>query len=61
MHPKPWQMTTLAGVGDASDHSCSRATTAGSISATAEPPAVSNASNAIAKQRTPPSPRVSPA
>jgi len=48
MHPKPWQMTTLAGLGDRSDHSCSLAATAGSISATAGPPAVTSATNAIA-------------
>src|SRR5262249_37204847 len=56
-HPKPWQMTTRDGLGEVSDHSRSMAMTAGStLSATAGPPAISNATSTIAKRRT----RISP-
>jgi hypothetical protein len=49
-HPKPWQMTTREGLGDASDHSLSMAMTAGSTSpATAGAAASSNATSTIAK------------
>src|SRR5947209_8759720 len=53
-------MTTRDGLGDASDHSLSMATTAGSTSATAGPPAVSNATSTIAKRRTSTSPDETP-
>jgi len=42
-------MTTLDGFGEASDHSLSMAMTAGSTSATAGVPAVTNATSTIAK------------
>src|SRR6266481_5120243 len=54
-------MTTRDGLGDASDHSLSMATTAGSTSATAvPPPAISNATSTIAKRHTPTSPDETP-
>src|SRR5262249_46011184 len=60
-HPKPWQMTTRDGLGEVSDHSLSMAMTAGStLSATAGPPAISNATSTIAKRRTPTSPDETP-
>src|SRR6516164_4391897 len=50
-------MTTRNGVGEVSDHSRSMAITAGStLSATAGPPAISNATSTIAKRRTTTSP-----
>src|SRR5262245_23280980 len=50
-------MTTRDGLGEVSDHSLSMAMTAGStLSATAGPPAISNATSTIAKRRTPTSP-----
>src|SRR5262249_24418197 len=50
-------MTTRDGLGEVSDHSRSMAMTAGStLSATAGPPAISNATSTIAKRRT----RISP-
>src|SRR5215470_6534390 len=56
-HPKPWQMTTRDGLGVVSDHSRSIAMTAGStLSATADPPAISNATSTVAKRRTTTSP-----
>jgi hypothetical protein len=46
-------MTTRNVLGGASDHVLSMAVTAGStLSATAEPPAISNAMSTIAKRRT---------
>src|SRR5262249_47066599 len=60
-HPKPWQMTTRKGLGEVSDHSRSMTITAGStLSATAGPPAISNATSTIAKRRTTTSPDESP-
>src|SRR5262245_39786545 len=54
-------MTTRDGLGEASDHSLSMPTTAGSaLSATAGPPANSNATSTIAKRRTPTSPDETP-
>src|SRR5215468_12452416 len=54
-------MTTLNGFGEVSDHSRSMAITAGStLSATAGPPAISNATSTIAKRRTTTSPDESP-
>src|SRR6516164_858794 len=54
-------MTTLDGFGEVSDHSRSMAITAGStLSATAGPPAISNATSTIAKRRTTTSPDESP-
>src|SRR5262249_31121162 len=54
-------MTTRDGLGEASDHSLSMAMTAGSaLSATAGPPANSNATSTIAKRRTPTSPDETP-
>src|SRR5262249_23562004 len=54
-------MTTRDGLGEARDHSLSMATTAGSaLSATAGPPANSNATSTIAKRRTPTSPDETP-
>ena len=53
VHPKPWQTTTRDGFGEASDHWLSMAMTAGSTSATAGVPIVTNATSTIAKQRTP--------
>src|SRR5262249_6981290 len=56
-----WQMMTLDGFGEVSDHSRSMAITAGStLSATAGPPAISNATSTIAKRRTTTSPDESP-
>ena len=50
-------MTTRNALGDTSDHFVSMAVTAGStLSATADPPAISNATSTIAKRRTSPSP-----
>src|SRR5262249_43511665 len=54
-------MTTLDGFGEVSDHSRSMAITAGStLSATAGPPAISNATSTIAKRRMTTSPDESP-
>src|SRR3984893_3906035 len=54
-------MTTRNGLGEVSDHSRSMAITAGStLSATAGPPAISNATSTIAKRRTTTSPDESP-
>src|SRR5262245_3583327 len=54
-------MTTRDGLGEVSDHSLSMAMTAGStLSATAGPPAISNATSTIAKRRTPTSPDETP-
>src|SRR5258708_10372263 len=54
-------MTTRNGLGEVSDHSRSMAITAGStLSATAGPPAISNATSTIAKRRTTTSPHEPP-
>src|ERR1700746_1190121 len=54
-------MTTRNGLGEVSDHSRSMAITAGStLSATAGPPAISNATSTSAKRRTTTSPDESP-